>query len=83
MRRKNASWRSRRRRARWSTARGRKRWCFAWRGRNGMSGSPGLCREAARAAGLSEGEIAAFMDEAMAGDYDPILHTTMRWFEIR
>ena len=43
----------------------------------------GRCRAAARDAGLSDDEIVAFMDEAMAGDYDPILHTTMRWFEIR
>ena len=43
----------------------------------------GRCREAARDAGLSEDEIAAFMDEAMAGDYDHLLQTAMRWFEIR
>jgi hypothetical protein len=43
----------------------------------------GRCREAARDAGLSEDEIAAFMDEAMAGDYDQLLQTAMRWFEIR
>ncbi|MBW7057862.1 hypothetical protein KY389_14465 [Paracoccus bogoriensis] len=38
---------------------------------------------AGRPAGLSDEEIAAFMDEAMAGDYDHILQTAMRWFEIR
>lgn len=43
----------------------------------------GRCREAARDAGLSEDEIASFMDEAMAGDYDHLLQTAMRWFEIR
>ena len=43
----------------------------------------GRCREAARDAGLSEDEIASFMDEAMAGDYDQLLQTAMRWFEIR
>ena len=43
----------------------------------------GRCREAARDAGLSEDEITAFMDEAMAGDYDHLLQTAMRWFEIR
>ena len=43
----------------------------------------GRCREAARDAGLSDDEIAAFMDEAMAGDYDHLLQTAMRWFEIR
>ena len=43
----------------------------------------GRCREAARNAGLSEDEIANFMAEAMAGDYDHLLQTAMRWFEIR
>jgi len=43
----------------------------------------GRCRAAAREAGLSEDEIATFMDEAMAGDYDQLLQTAMRWFEIR
>ncbi|WP_114965091.1 hypothetical protein [Alkalilacustris brevis] len=43
----------------------------------------GQCREAARDAGLSEDEIAAFMAEAMAGDYDHLLQTAMRWFETR
>ena len=43
----------------------------------------GRCRAAARNAGLSDAEIAAFMDEAMAGDYDHLLQTAMRWFEIR
>ena len=43
----------------------------------------GRCRAAARDAGLSDQEIAAFMDEAMAGDYDHLLQTAMRWFEIR
>jgi hypothetical protein len=43
----------------------------------------GRCRAAARDAGLSNDEIAAFMDEAMAGDYDQLLKTAMRWFEVR
>lgn len=43
----------------------------------------GRCREAAQKAGLSDDEIAAFMAEAMAGDYDHLLQTAMRWFEIR
>ena len=43
----------------------------------------GRCREAARDAGLSDEEIATFTDEAMAGDYDHLLQTAMRWFEIR
>ena len=40
----------------------------------------GRCRMAARDAGLSDDETAAFMDEAMAGDYDHLLQTAMRWF---
>ena len=40
------------------------------------------CREAARSAGLSAGETTAFMDEAMAGDYDDLLQTAMNWFDI-
>lgn len=43
----------------------------------------GRCREAARSAGLCDEEIAAYMAEAMAGDYDHLLQTAMRWFEIR
>jgi ABC-type sugar transport system substrate-binding protein len=43
----------------------------------------GRCREAARNAGLPEDEIAAFMDEGTAGNYDHLLQTAMRWFEIR
>jgi ABC-type sugar transport system substrate-binding protein len=43
----------------------------------------GRCREAARNAGLSDGEIATFMAEATAGDYDHLLQAAMRWFEIR
>lgn len=43
----------------------------------------GRCCAAAHDAELSDEEIAAFMDEAMAGDYDHLLQTAMRWFEIR
>ena len=43
----------------------------------------GRCREAAAEASLSSNEITAFMDEAMAGDYDHLLQTAMRWFDIR
>ena len=43
----------------------------------------GRCREAAAEAGLSDDEIAAFMNEATAGDYDHLLQTAMRWFDIR
>ena len=43
----------------------------------------GRCRQAARDAGLSEDDIATFLAEAMAGDYDHLLQTAMRWFEVR
>ncbi|WP_296761901.1 hypothetical protein [Sediminimonas sp.] len=43
----------------------------------------GRCRQTAKAAGLSDDEIAAFMAEATAGDYDHLLQTAMRWFDIR
>ena len=43
----------------------------------------GRCRKAAREAGLSEDEIATFMTEATAGDYDHLLQTAMRWFDVR
>lgn len=42
----------------------------------------GRCRKAAREAGLSDDEIAAFIAEAMAQDYDYLLQTVMRWFEV-
>jgi len=40
------------------------------------------CRKAAKEAGLSEGEINSFTAEAMSKDYDHLLRTVMRWFEI-
>lgn len=43
----------------------------------------GRCREAARDAGISEDEIAVFMAEAVAKDYNHLLQTAIRWFEIR
>ncbi|GAA1161461.1 hypothetical protein GCM10009577_94090 [Streptomyces javensis] len=43
----------------------------------------GPCREAAWSAGLSDDEIVAFMNEAVAGDYNHLLQTTMRWFNVR
>jgi hypothetical protein len=43
----------------------------------------GACRRAARKADLSDTEIAAFFDEASAGDYNQLLATCMRWFDCR
>jgi len=40
------------------------------------------CRKAAREAGVSEAEISAFIAEAMGKDYDHLLQTAMRWFEV-
>lgn len=42
----------------------------------------GRCCQAAREAGLSDSEIAAFTTAATGGDYDHLLQTAMKWFEI-
>lgn len=42
----------------------------------------GRCRRAAENAQLPEEEIEQFLTEAMAGDYDHLVQTAMRWFEI-
>jgi hypothetical protein len=42
----------------------------------------GRCRKAAREAGLRESEITAFVTEATSGDYDHLLQTAMRWFDV-
>jgi hypothetical protein len=42
----------------------------------------GRCQRAARRAGLTEAEIAKFLQEAMTGgDYDHLLQTCIRWFD--
>jgi len=41
----------------------------------------GLCQRAARKAEVPDDQIAAFMNEAKAGDYDHLLATCMRWFD--
>jgi hypothetical protein len=43
----------------------------------------GRCRQAAQQADLNDDQIAAFMAEAMEGDYDHLLRTAMLWFDIR
>lgn len=40
----------------------------------------GLCRRAAKEAGLSQQEIDAFYQEATNGDHDHLIQTAMRWF---
>lgn len=39
----------------------------------------GRVRSALRRSGVEASEIEAFCNEAMAGDYDNVLRTTMRW----
>lgn len=41
----------------------------------------GLCQRAARKAEVPDDQIAAFMNEAKAGNYDHLLATCMRWFD--
>lgn len=40
----------------------------------------GLCRRAAKEAGLSQQVIDAFYQEATSGDHDHLIQTAMRWF---
>ena len=42
----------------------------------------GACKKAAREHEISNEEIEKFMEEAMSGDYDHLLQTCMRWFNI-
>jgi hypothetical protein len=42
----------------------------------------GLCQRAAQKAELSKAEIDEFMKEAKSGDYNHLLATCMRWFNI-
>jgi hypothetical protein len=42
----------------------------------------GRCRRAMRETGLPQREFEAFLQEAKAGDYDALLRTCMKWFEV-
>lgn len=42
----------------------------------------GACRRAARKAGWTESQMANFSDEAMSGDYDNVLQTAMKYFDV-
>ena len=42
----------------------------------------GRCIEAARRGGVPQEEIDAFNVEAMMGDYDHLLQTVMKWFDV-
>jgi hypothetical protein len=43
----------------------------------------GACRKAARRAKVSSEEIELFTTECTSSDYDHLLATCMRWFDIR
>lgn len=43
----------------------------------------GSVRKALRRAGVPADELTAFVDEAMAGDYDHVLQTCMTWVEVQ
>lgn len=42
----------------------------------------GACSQAARAAGIDKAERDAFMAEATMGDYDHLLATCCKWFDV-
>lgn len=42
----------------------------------------GACRRAARKAGIPNHRIEEFTNEAMVGDYDHLLRTCMRYFDV-
>jgi hypothetical protein len=42
----------------------------------------GRCQRAMRDAGLPQDERDAFFAEATSGNYDHLLQTAMRWFEV-
>jgi hypothetical protein len=42
----------------------------------------GICHRAARQQGVSAEEVKVFLQEAMAGDYNHLLQTCLRWFAV-
>ena len=42
----------------------------------------GLCQKAARRAGVEDTKINEFLDEAKQGDYDHLLRTCMKYFNV-
>ena len=42
----------------------------------------GLCKRAVQRVHLPQEEIDQFMKEAMSGDYNHLLATTMAWFDV-
>jgi len=52
-------------------------------GRNGNAFSIlGACSKAAKKAGIPEAEVKAILDEMMARDYDHLLATAQKYFEV-
>lgn len=43
----------------------------------------GRCLRAARKAGWTDKQVEAFQDEATKGDYDKVLQTAQKYFEVR
>lgn len=43
----------------------------------------GICLRAMRRAGLNQKERDAFQAEAISGNYDHLLATCMKWFEVK
>ena len=42
----------------------------------------GICLRAMHRAGLSKGECAVFLKEATSGDYNDLLLTCIKWFNV-
>ena len=42
----------------------------------------GACRRAAKKAGWAQEQIDQFCEEAMSGDYENVLRTAMKYFEV-
>jgi hypothetical protein len=43
----------------------------------------GICRRSAKEAGWTDQEIIKVLDEMMAGDYDHLLQTTIKYFYVK
>ena len=42
----------------------------------------GLCKQAARKSGMDKEQVDTIMEEMMAGDYDHVLQTAMKHFDV-
>jgi len=43
----------------------------------------GACMRAGRNAGYTKEQLAQYQKESMSGDYDHLLGTAMKWFDVR